>query len=183
MARESARSPRAATMLSLPVSHWKQFHDVRRPGRPDARIDHVLVGPSGVYVIQYRTSTGGHPAADTGWSLETEVAEAAGAAEDVGGLLTARYRTRVRPVLCLRDGEPMADQVGGTMVTSFMSLEHIVRASPLVLSTCEVAEVADSLTAGLVPVPAVPVPVRPGRRWVLSRKLFAGLARRSATAR
>ena len=181
MARESARSPRAATMPSLPASHWKQFHDVRRPGRPDARIDHVLVGPSGVYVIQYRSPAADDAAVAPGWSLETEVAETSEAADAVGGLLSARYRSRVRAVLCFREDEPMADQVGGTMVTSFLSLEHIVRASPLVLSTCEVAEVAGSLTAGLEPIPDAPA--RPGRRWSLTGKLFAVVARRSATAR
>ena len=83
-----------------------------RPGRSDAQIDHVLVGPSGAYVIHYAAFD--HVEA----SFEAAVSEPSESALVVGALLPARYRPRVRPVLCFREAEPVADLVGGVLVTS-----------------------------------------------------------------
>ena len=129
MARKSVGSPLVRPRLSLPESHWKQLYDVYRPGRSDAQIDHVLVGPSSAYVIQYAVFD--HVEA----SFEAAVSEPSESALAVGALLPARYRPRVRPVLCFREAEPVADLVGGVLVTSSMALEHILRSSPVVFST------------------------------------------------
>ena len=177
MARKSGGSPRAATGLSLPESHWKQFYDVCWPGRSDAQVDHVLVGPSGVYVVQYQSSEG-HQVTAPGLvlhhaeaSLEAAVTEPSESAQAVGALLPSRYRSRVRPVLCFREAEPVADLVGGVLVTSSMALEHILRSSPVVFSTSEVAELFACLKARLEQVPAAPS--RPRQRRALGRMLAA----------
>jgi len=178
MARKSAGRSRAATGLSLPESHWKQFYDVYRPGGSDAQIDHVLVGPSGVYVIAYQSSKAHHQVLDAGQvlhlaeaSLEAAVGEPSESAHAVSALLPSRYRARVRPVLCFREAEPVADLVGGVLVTSSMALEHIARSSPVVFSTCEVAELFTCLQAGLAQVP--PLPARPRRWWPFGRRITA----------
>lgn len=163
MARKPVGSPPLRPCLSLPESHWKQFHDVYRPGRTDAQIDHVLVGPSGVYVIQYRDLASS--------SLEASLTEPSESADAVGALLPARYRSRVRPVLCFREAEPVADLVDGVLVTSSMALEHILRSSPVVFSTSEVAELFTRLKTGLVQVPAVPSRPRPW--WAFGRMVAA----------
>jgi len=168
--------------LSLPESHWKQFYDVYRPGRSDAQIDHVLVGPSGAYVIQYGSSkdllsqdpqvVASGPELDlAAVSLAAATTEPSESALAVGALLPARYRPRVRPVLCFREAEPVADLVGGVLVTSSMALEHILRSSPVVFSTSEVAELFSCLKSGLMQVPAVPSRPRPW--WALGRMVAA----------
>lgn len=186
MGRKPARSQRTAMALSLPESHWKQFLDVRWPERHDAQIEHVLVGPSGVHVIKYRSANSGHAATKgigphgAGRSLDAAVMESSEAAHAVGGLLPARYRSTVRPVMCFREDEPVADLVGNVMVTSRLALEHIVRASPIVLSTGEVAEVWASLDARLEAVPALPAPAL--RSWALFWKSLAVAATAAAAA-
>ena len=182
MARKPVGSPLVRPRLSLPESHWKQFHDVYRPGRTDAQIDHVLVGPSGAYVIQYGSSkqllsqdpqvVASGPELDLcAVSFAAATTEPSESALAVGGLLPARYRSRVRPVLCFREAEPVADLVGGVLVTSSMALEHILRSSPVVFSTSEVAELFTRLKAGLVQVPAVPSRPRPW--WAFGRMVAA----------
>jgi hypothetical protein len=57
----------------------------------------------------------------------------------------------------------MADLVQEVLVTSATTLEHIVRSSPVVLSTSEINEVALRLDARLEPFPVAQV-TRP-RRW------------------
>jgi hypothetical protein len=173
MTRESVRSPRDMMAVSLPESHWKQIRDVRWPGRSDAQIDHVLAGPSGLYVIQY-LSVAGRSLQDGGHSCEVEVAATSEAARAVAELLPTRYRSKVRPVLCLLSDDAIADLVDGVTVTSCLALEHILRSSPVVLSTCEVAEVSGRLRGVLEPVP---VAVEPRRGWwARSRRLLVAAA-------
>jgi len=127
-------------------------------GEREYVIDHLVIGPSGVYVI----------AAD---------AEASSlATHAVAGLLQPRYRTRVRPV-CVQPDTSSVDDVDGVTITSYPILEHIVRSSPVVLSTSEVKEVAGRLAAGLQQLPA------PGsRRRVTWRRLLAASAAAAAVA-
>ena len=48
----------AAQLDSLRQHGWAVFHDVRWPGRPKANIDHVAVGPGGVFVIDSKNWSG-----------------------------------------------------------------------------------------------------------------------------
>ena len=41
----------AAVLDALPSETWTVFYDVRWPGRKYANVDHVAVGPSGIFVI------------------------------------------------------------------------------------------------------------------------------------
>ncbi|HET6625692.1 MAG TPA: nuclease-related domain-containing protein [Nocardioidaceae bacterium] len=166
MARESVRNVRTGQQLAgLPDSHWKQFHDVRRPGSPGTRIEHVLVGPSGIHVLGYL------PAGALPENAVTACADVADSAAALADVLPERYRTRVDALVCLRHDEPVAELVGGVTLTSLLALEHILRESPVVLSTCEVAEVGTRLKATLRPFP-LPAPAErkrsPVRRTVLA---------------
>ena len=48
----------AAALDALPKDTWTVFHDVRWPGRKFANIDHVAVGPSGIFVIDAKRYKG-----------------------------------------------------------------------------------------------------------------------------
>lgn len=48
----------AAALDDLAGRGWTTFHDVRWPGRPRANIDHIVVGPTGVFVIDTKNWSG-----------------------------------------------------------------------------------------------------------------------------
>ena len=161
MTRARVRGPRPTTTLeTLPATYWLQMRRVCWPGRPDMLIDHVLVGPSGIYVIRYLPSEPDRPGATTGRGRQRlhDVGAAACAeyADAISGLLPPRYRDRVRPVLCLRGDDERAEEAGGVLVASLGTFEHIVRSSPPVLSTSEVGQAYSSLKARLEQVPLAP---------------------------
>lgn len=163
MARESVGTTRVATGSGrLPETHWKQLHRMRSPLRPDTTVEHVLVGPSGAFVISYQDAGG-----ELGRTRMIDVAVVQDSAAVVGALLPSRYQQRVRPVLCLQGGQELAEEVTGVMVTSPFTLEHILRSSPPVLSTSEVAEVSSLLRSRLEQLP--PPDAGLTRRWYRTR--------------
>lgn len=125
----------------------RELVDVRHPLHPGLRVDRAIVCTSGVHVVTTL------PAADDGGPDAVLAGVGHVAADVVRSLLPARYRDRVRPVLCVTVREPVADLVDGVLVTTAETLEHIVRSSPVVLSTSEAHEVALRLEAGLVAAP------------------------------
>ena len=56
-ARTGSR-PRRPRSTPCPRTRWTVFHDVRWPGRKYANIDHVAVGPSGIFVIDSKNWSG-----------------------------------------------------------------------------------------------------------------------------
>lgn len=130
---------------------------MRHPLKPELRVERVIVCHSGVHVV---TSI---PAGDY-----VPVAAGHAAADVVSSLLPQRYRDRVRPVLCRRVDEPMADLVDDVLVTTAETLEHIVRSSPVVLSTSEINDVALRLDARFEPFPVAPEVRR--ARWSRRRR-------------
>ena len=48
----------AAALAELPADTWTVVHDLRWPGHKFATIDHVVIGPPGVFVIDSQTWTG-----------------------------------------------------------------------------------------------------------------------------
>jgi hypothetical protein len=132
-------------------------------------VEKVLVCPSGIHVV---TSV---PAG----SDRFLVSRSKVAADLVASLLPERYRGRVRPVLCRLDDVALADLVNDVLVTTATTLEHIVRSSPVVLSTSEVEEVAQRLDARLEPFPMTPSTGHTG--WTRRRGILAGLVTAAST--
>lgn len=165
MTRALVQGPRPTTTLeALPKAYWSQMHRVCWPGRPDLLIDHVLVGPSGIYVVRYLPAeldeTGAAPGHDRRGLHGVGAAACVEYADIVTGLLPPRYRDRGRPVLCLRGGVERAEDLDGVQVTTLGALGHIVRSSTPVLSTSEVRQAFALLRANLVDVPLEAGPSR-----------------------
>ena len=150
----------------------RELHDVRHPRHPELRVDRVRVCPSGVHVITAPAS------ADCAASQDEVVALARTAGLVVAQLLPPRYRDRVRPVVCRTDGAEVADLVDDVLVTSTATLDHILRSSPVVLSTSEVRDVGLRLGACLEPFPraTAPGPGRPAWRRALLAVAAAAVA-------
>ena len=147
----------------------RELRNVRHPLVPELTVDRVVVCPSGVHVVASGDRAG--------------TASARATADLVRSLLPERYRDRVHPVLCLPGEDPQAERVDEVLITTAATLEHVLRSSPVVLSTSEVHDVALRLDARLVPVaePATSTGSRGrGRRGVLAT--LAGLATVAAGA-
>lgn len=100
-----------ADRLGLLIPHgWYLLNDVRWPGRPKAILDHVLIGPGGVVVVDAKNWTGEvSVAAGVLWqgrfartqSVDGALAQCAA----VASVLAPPHRRFVRPLICLT-GQP-----------------------------------------------------------------------------
>ncbi|MFC9769973.1 MULTISPECIES: nuclease-related domain-containing protein [unclassified Pseudarthrobacter] len=96
-----------ADKLSELVPHgWYVLHDVHWPGRPKANLDHVLVGPGGVVVVDSKNWTGEVRVASgvlwQGRYARTQAVEGALAqCAAVASVLAPPHRRLVRPLICM----------------------------------------------------------------------------------
>lgn len=101
---------RTAAALGLLGPEWTHWHDLRWPGRKLANIDHLAIGPGGIFVIDSKNWSGSLTVKDgvlrqNGYRREAAVAGCADSAVAVGELVP-RYLDRIRPVICfVRDQE------------------------------------------------------------------------------
>lgn len=137
MADVEAVEETARALVALP-SEWTVLHHVRWPGRSGARVDHVVVGPGGVFVID------SSPAAKA-------AATACAAAADVLAIGASLDRAMVHPVLC-HAGDQAEVNVRGVVVCSpeeivplLLSLERVF--GPDELGSAQ-AFVASAMTPG-----------------------------------
>lgn len=85
---------------------WYVLHDVHWPGRPKANLDHVLVGPGGVVVVDSKNWTGEVKVASgvlwQGRYARTQAVEGALAqCAAVASVLPPPHRRLVRPLICM----------------------------------------------------------------------------------
>ena len=85
---------------------WYMLHDVHWPGRPKANLDHVLVGPGGVVVVDSKNWTGEVRVASgvlwQGRYARTQAVEGALAqCAAVASVLPPPHRRLVRPLICM----------------------------------------------------------------------------------
>ncbi|QIK67278.1 NERD domain-containing protein [Nocardioides sp. HDW12B] len=137
---------RTAKALSRLGRDWVVLHDVRWPGRRLANIDHVVIGPGGIFVIDTKNWAGrltveGAVLRQDGRSRERTVAAAADAALAVAELAPA-YASLVRPVLCFARDENLSGSMGGVMICSTSNLRRMLTSRPPLLVSARVKEVA-----------------------------------------
>jgi len=95
----------AHALAKLPAAGWFVLHDVRWPGKRLANIDHVVIGPGGVFVIDSKAWSGQVEVRDNvlrqnGYNGESAVAGAAEAALAVAEQASGLNPYVVKPVLC-----------------------------------------------------------------------------------
>lgn len=96
----------AAILESLHAKGWMSLHDVHWPGRAKANLDHVLVGPGGVVVVDAKNWSGDvHLRSgilrQNGYSREREVAGVLEQGAAVAALLEPQHRRFVQSWLCM----------------------------------------------------------------------------------
>lgn len=112
----------ARALRRLPEG-WFAFHDVPWPGRPGVTIDHVVVGPAGVFVIEAESWDGTIEVRDgmllhDGQSREQAVDLAARAAIAVQGVVPGRCF----PVVCFA-GAPVGGWARDVLVSSSATVQ------------------------------------------------------------
>lgn len=142
----------AAALAALPASEWAVFHDIRWPGRRYANVDHVVVGPPGVFVIDSKNWSGSIVVRDqvlrqNGRSREPAVAGAAEAALAVAQLTREVPVTHVHPVLCFVRDEPLTGWARDVMVCSTGTIVQMLTTRPAVLTAEQRRGVALDLDA------------------------------------
>jgi hypothetical protein len=182
----SARGATTATgraLAELPPP-WRAINDVRWPGRLLANIDHVVVGPTGVYVIHAKTWAGevdvrhgdlvlnGRKQESSVLAVEASAIAVAGTADGVDPAL-------VKPVLCLVRDEVVEGAVGEALVCSTRTLAEVLTQRAPVLDAAEIEAIHTRLRKGL--------PVAAGHRadppagirgvWARSRRPRGSAAR------
>lgn len=155
-----------AEHLSLLVPHgWFLLHDVNWPGRPRATLDHVLVGPGGVVVVDAKNWTGEvRVSAGVLWqgrfartqSVEGALAQCAA----VASVMTPQHRRLVRPLICLA-GQPdlFAITNADVAVAGAERVVEAVLALPAVLDSATVVGLYANLSQQLTQEPEAESPV------------------------
>jgi hypothetical protein len=110
----------AGRLSQLTSDGWFLLHDVHWPGRPLANLDHVLVGPGGIVVVDAKTWSGNVEVIagelrQNGYPRNPAVDSALGQAAAVAALLNAPHRHLVRSIICLT-GQPELAAVTGSGV-------------------------------------------------------------------
>jgi hypothetical protein len=96
----------AEKLSELVPRGWYVLHDVHWPGRPKANLDHVLVGPGGVVVVDAKNWTGEVRVSSgvlwQGRYARTQAVEGALAqCAAVASVLAPPHRRMVRPLICM----------------------------------------------------------------------------------
>lgn len=203
--RGAAGEAATAEVLAGLPSEWTALHDVRWPGRRLANVDHVVIGPGGVFVIDSknwsgRVSTEGGHLRQNGRSREKAVASAADAALAVAELI-GPHATHVYPVLCFVGHDEIAGWCRDVMICCTGNLRRMLETRPPVLSAAQIADACVRLDVQLRaatgqverrrpsrpahrgPRPARPVPPSYPRRARSARGLGSRRRRQGASVR
>ena len=144
----------ANALAQLPTGTWTVFHDVKWPGRRYANVDHIVVGPPGVFVIDSKNWSGQVAIEDGvlrqgGRSRESSVAAAAEAGLAVARLVPLLEPRRVHPVLCFVRDDELSGWVRDVMVCSTSNVVTMLTSRSAVLAEHEVNQLCLDLDLGL----------------------------------
>lgn len=151
----------ARALADLPAG-WVALHDLAWPGRQRANLDHVVVGPGGVFVVDAKNWSGRVEVQDqvlrqNGRQREQSVVSAAEAAIALQGIVPPP--AYCMGVLCFVRDEPLTGWARDVMVCSTSNLTSMLLSRPSVLSAEDVRRSVDAIT--LMTMRPSPVLVRP----------------------
>jgi hypothetical protein len=137
----------ARALESLPDG-WVVLHDLAWPGRPRANLDHVVIGPGGMFVVDAKNWSGRVEVRDqvlmqNGRRREPTVASAAEAAIAVQALVP--MPNLCMGVLCFVREEPLTGWARDVMVCSTANLVELLTSRPAVLQPVDVQRCVDAV--------------------------------------
>jgi hypothetical protein len=134
---------------------WERIDDIKWPGYEFANVDHVLVGPAGVFVIDLQHGKGvfdldhAKSVRRDARSPKPAVEDLVSAAHAVGSLLGMVHR-RPMAVLCLVDETGVETTIGDALICSIDKLPARLRAMAPILDETQVADLTEKLRKDLV---------------------------------
>lgn len=128
----------AAVLAELPET-WTVLSGVCWPGREHARIDHIAIGPTGVFVIDAQgwdgsVSVTGEVLREDGYSHGPALVAAREATRSIAALVPSLPAQAFQPVLCLVRAEELRRQVAGVRVCTTATMLATLTDRPAVLS-------------------------------------------------
>lgn len=142
----------AASVETLQSHGWMVLHDVHWPGRLKANLDHVLIGPGGVIVVDAKNWSGNVELRNgvlrqNGYSREREVAGVLQQGAAVAALLEPQHRRYVQAWLCTV-GQPVlrGSTASGARIHGIETLRDAVAALPPVLDSNTIGAIHHFLT-------------------------------------
>lgn len=129
----------AEKLKELEPYGWLALHDVHWPGRPKANLDHVLVGPGGILIVDAKHWSGEvrlweGRLRQNGYSREPEIAGVLQQSAALAALLEPDHRRLVQGWICLV-GQPelRGTTSSGIRIEGLNTLPRAVAALPAVL--------------------------------------------------
>jgi Nuclease-related domain len=168
--REDGKESPMTDALSSLGSGWERIDDIKWPGYEFANVDHVLVGPAGVFVIDLQPGKGVFDLDDAtamrrdARSPKPAVEDIVSAAHAVGSLLGMVHR-RPMPVLCLVDETEIETTVGDALICSVDRLPPRLNAMAPILDETQVSDLTEKLRKDLVRVTGRLAAVPGQRTW------------------
>lgn len=164
--REGSAGATARALAGLP-SGWTVLNDLVWPGRRGATIDHVVVGPGGIFVIASQTWTGTVTVEDgvlreDGRPRERAVASAAEAALQVGQMSSRLSITQA--MICFATAEEVRGRSREVLLCSTAEIVDVLTKRPAVLNAGQVRQVAQEVDQHFRAVAATLGPVVPRQR-------------------
>lgn len=184
---EAGADGEAATALALDAlraEDWFALHDLAWPGRPRANIDHVVVGPGGVFVIDTKNWSGPiavregvlwHKGRRRQQVTDGPKAAATAVSQLLGGI-------PVTAALCFTGEEAVSGWLDGVAVCSPSNLQDFLRSRPLTLHAQGVARVHNQMQAVLPPATAAR-PTQQLQKSVQDRRVLRIRERRTPPVR
>lgn len=159
----------------LPDHDWTVVGDLEWPGGRYGHVDHVVVGPSGVYVIDTKTWGGdvtvfGGVLRYEGHAQDSVVASLTEAAASVALLTPGVPQRLVKPVLCVGGGVGMETNLGSLLVCSTDRLASMLEARVHSMSTHQITNASAQLRDHLHNRGLVKVAARAGHTEVKNRR-------------
>ena len=142
-----------SVLNSLPPD-WTVLHARHWPGRSFDVIDHLVIGPNGIFVIDSVGWTGEVVSTPdllevNGRSRLTALQGAQDSAREVALLLTPDVREHVFPVICLSREESVTGWVKAVRVCSTTTINDLIESRPAVLTAVEVDRISRELDEAL----------------------------------
>jgi hypothetical protein len=183
--RGAAGEERTAQALAmLPAAGWFVLHDVRWPGKRFANIDHVVIGPGGVFVIDSKAWSGRVEVRDgvlrqNGYKRATAVADAADAAIAVAEQAPGLDPHVAKPVLCFIGDHDIEGWARDVMLCTPQNLVAMLVSRPALMDAATVRRTLMYLEQAL----AAATSATPRAASPRSRLVRAPAARARATPR
>jgi hypothetical protein len=144
-AKGAAGEARVGEVLDeLGSKGWRALHDVHWPGRPKANLDHILVGPGGIIVIDAKSWSGNVQLRNgilrqNGYSRDRAASNVADQGAAVAALLEPQHRRLVQAWLCMVDQPDMDDRsANGVRIQGLATLVPALESLPEELDSATV---------------------------------------------